>query len=111
MRMRDIIAIEEDDVVAVGVVETKILGGREADVGGCDKFEALIVTDCGGNDFTTIVGGTVVDYEGFKVFVGLGFEGIERFGDVVGAVVTSDDDGYKIIANRHSYFSFHNSIK
>jgi hypothetical protein len=62
-------------------------------VSGGDDADAIVLGGVVVADFEGVVGGAVVPEDQFEVFVGLGEDGFDRFGEVVFAVVNSGDEG------------------
>lgn len=88
-----VVAVEEEDVVAPGVVEACVAGGAEAAVGLGDDAEAAVARGIFGQYSSAAVGRAVVDTYGLPVAAGLCQHAVETFVQVELYIVDGYDDG------------------
>ena len=89
--VEEVVAINAADVGGVGdgIAE----GGGSALVGGGDDLDAGVLVGVLFGDFEGVVGGAVVPEEEGEVGFGLGEDGIDRLGEVGGAVMNGGNKG------------------
>lgn len=90
-----VVAVEEEDVVAPGVVEAGVARGAEAAVGLGDDVDAAVARSVVGQYGGAAVGRAVVDADGLPVAAGLRQHAVEALAQVGLHVVDGYDDGEK----------------
>lgn len=87
-----VVAIEEEDIFAAGVVESRIACSREATVGAVDGLDVGVAGGIAVGEDTAAVGGAIINAYSLEVGIGLAEQAIETLGQPGLDIVDWDDD-------------------